>query len=251
MRTLVWGVLPYVVLAVFVLGHVWRWRVDQMGWTTHTSQLLESRLLRLGSPLFHVGMLMVVGGHAIGLLVPASWTETIGISESAYHWVSLVAGGLAGVMTATGLGLLVARRFVAGRLKRVTTRMDKVLYAWLAAVIVLGMATKVGSLLGHGHEYRGTVSVWFRSVFALQPDVEVLATVPFVYQAHALVALGLFALWPFTRLVHVLSVPIGYLARPYVVYRRSSAPVHPPTVPQPRTGADVQADARPRVPLQR
>ena len=32
--------------------------------------------------------------------------------------------------------------------------------------------------------------------------------------------LALFAFWPFTRLVHVWSVPVGYLARPYLVYRR-------------------------------
>ncbi len=251
MTTLLWGVLPYVVLAVFVLGHAWRWRHDQLGWTTHTSQLLESRLLRLGSPLFHVGMLMVVGGHALGLLVPASWTAAVGISEHTYHLVSLVAGGLAGLMTVAGLLLLIARRFVAGRVRRVTTRMDKVLYVWLAAVIALGMGTKVGSLLGHGHEYRGTISVWFRSVFAFDPNVEVLATVPLVYQLHALAALGLFALWPFTRLVHVFSAPLAYVFRPYVVYRRRSTAVPVSRIPRPRTSADVAAERRPKVPAQR
>lgn len=237
MNTLLWVVVPYAALTVFVLGHAWRWRTDQFGWSTHTSQVLESRILRLGSPLFHLGMLMVVGGHALGLLVPASWTEAVGVSESAYHWVSLVAGGTAGVMLTVGLALLVARRFVNGRVRRVTTRMDKVLYVWLTAVILLGMSTKVGSLLGHGHEYRDDVSVWFRGIFALDPSAELMASAPLVYQLHALVAFGLFALWPFTRLVHVFSVPLAYLWRPYVVYRKRppGVDVIPTQVPRPRT----------------
>lgn len=237
MNTLLWVLLPYAALTVFVLGHAWRWRTDQFGWSTHTSQLLESRLLRLGSPLFHLGMLMVVGGHAMGLLVPASWTEKAGISENAYHWVSLVAGGTAGVMLCVGLSLLIARRAVSGRVRRVTTRMDKVLYVWLTAVILLGMSTKVGSLLGHGHEYRDDVSVWFRGIFALDPSAELMASAPLVYQLHALVAFGLFAIWPFTRLVHVFSVPLAYLWRPYVVYRKRPEGVAliPSQVPRPHT----------------
>ena len=235
MTTFLWVVVPYAALAVFVLGHAWRWRTDQMGWSTHTSQVLESRILRLGSPLFHLGMLMVVGGHALGLLVPASWTEAVGVSEDIYHWVSLIAGGTAGVMLTFGLALLVARRLVNGRVRRVTTRMDQVLYGWLVAVILLGMSTKVGSLLGHGHDYREDVSVWFRGIFAFDPSAELMASAPLVYQLHALVAFGLLALWPFTRLVHVFSIPLAYLWRPYVVYRRRPAGVDviPIGVPRP------------------
>ena len=235
MNTFLWVVVPYAALAVFVLGHAWRWRTDQMGWSTHTSQVLESRILRLGSPLFHLGMLMVVGGHALGLMVPASWTEAIGVSEDTYHWVSLIAGGTAGVMLTVGLALLVARRLVNGRVRRVTTGMDKVLYGWLVAVILLGMSTKVGSLLGHGHDYREDVSVWFRGIFALDPSAELMASAPLVYQLHALVAFGLLALWPFTRLVHVFSIPLAYLWRPYVVYRKrpEGVDVVPIGVPRP------------------
>ena len=240
MTTVLWVVIPYAALAVFVLGHAWRWRTDQMGWSTHTSQVLESRILRLGSPLFHLGMLMVVGGHALGLMVPASWTEAVGVSEDTYHWVSLVAGGTAGVMLTVGLALLVARRFVNGRVRRVTTRMDRVLYGWLVAVILLGMSTKVGSLLGHGHDYREDVSVWFRGIFALDPSAELMAGAPLVYQLHALVAFGLLALWPFTRLVHVFSIPLAYLWRPYVVYRKrpEGVDVVPIGVPRPRVHAE-------------
>ena len=97
MNVLLWGALPYVVLAVFVGGLVWRYRYDKFGWTTRSSQLYESRLLRVGSPLFHYGLLMVAGGHVLGLLVPKEVTELFGISEANYHLVSLVVGTLAGV----------------------------------------------------------------------------------------------------------------------------------------------------------
>jgi nitrate reductase gamma subunit len=85
MSTLLWGVLPYVTIAVLVGGTVWRYRYDQFGWTTRSSQLYESRLLRIGSPLFHFGILVVVVGHIIGLVIPASWTSAVGLSETAYH----------------------------------------------------------------------------------------------------------------------------------------------------------------------
>ena len=118
-------VVPYVCLVVFIAGHAWRWRNDQFGWTTHTSQLLESRILRLGSPLFHLGALGVVGGHAVGLIVPASVTKRLGISEHLYHVTAVWAGTLTGTMMVTGLALLAARRVVNGRVRRTTSVMPR------------------------------------------------------------------------------------------------------------------------------
>ena len=94
MNEFLFVVVPYLCLTTFVVGHLWRYRYDKFGWTTRSSQLYENRLLRIGSPLFHFGMLGVVGGHVIGLLVPQSWTDALGISEHTYHVVA-VAGGLA------------------------------------------------------------------------------------------------------------------------------------------------------------
>lgn len=237
MSTLLWIVIPYLCLAVFVGGHAWRWRHDQFGWTTHTSQLLESRILRLASPLFHLGALGVIGGHVIGLLVPASVTEAVHVSEHAYHLVAVWAGTVTGVMMVVGLVLLVVRRIVSTRVRRVTTRMDKVLYLALAAMVVLGMTATVGvNLLGPGYDYRESLAVWFRSVFYLSPRSHLMAEAPLVYQLHALGGFLLLALWPFTRLVHVWSAPIAYLWRPYVVYRARRGAV-PASSPRP---ADVR-----------
>ena len=180
MSTFLWVIVPYICLAIFVIGHFWRYRYDKFGWTTRSSQLYETRLLRWGSPLFHFGMLGVVGGHIIGLLVPESWTDAIGITPEIYHVVAVAGGLIAGLMALVGMAIL--------------------------------------SVGGH-YDYREGVSVWYRSFLAFSPKPELMAEAPLGFQLHALVAFGLFALWPFTRLVHVFSAPIGYLTRPYIVYR--------------------------------
>ena len=222
MTTFLWVIVPYVCLAVFVVGHVWRYRYDKFGWTTRSSQLYEDRLLRIGSPLFHFGMLGVVGGHVMGLVVPQSVTDAVGLDRHTYHVIALVGGIPAGVAAVAGLAILVYRRRTNGPVFSATTRNDKVMYLVLGAVIVLGIwNTIAGSLFQFGGEYnyREGVSPWFRSIFALQPQPELMATAPIGFQAHALLAFLLFAMWPFTRLVHVFSAPLGYMTRPYLVYR--------------------------------
>ena len=205
---------------MFAGGLAWRYRYDKFGWTTRSSQLYESAVLRWGSPLFHFGILLVLLGHLGGLLVPESWTNAVGVSENAYHLVAVFVGTVAGLCTLIGLAILITRRRLVGPVITATTRNDKAMYVVLAGVIVLGLvATVRANALGPGYDYRETVSPWFRSLFTLNPDPAVMAGVPIGFQAHVLVAFALFAFWPFTRLVHAFSAPIGYLTRPYIVYR--------------------------------
>lgn len=228
MNTLLWVVFPYVCLTTFVVGHFWRYKYDQFGWTTRSSQLYEDRLLRWGSPMFHFGILFVVLGHVMGLLVPKSWTDAIGLSQEAYHFMAISVGLLAGFLTLAGLAILVYRRRTTGPVFSATTVMDKVMYAFLVVTILLGLLNTLGwhapginnpaPLVDH-YNYREGVSIWFRQFFTFHPDAELMAAAPLGFQLHALVACALFALWPFTRLVHVFSAPLGYLTRPYVVYR--------------------------------
>ncbi len=219
MSTLLWGVVPYLCLASFVVGHWWRYRYDQFGWTSRSSQLYESTLLRWGGPLFHFGMLGVVAGHVIGLLIPKRWTEAAGISQESYHLVAVVGGLIAGTATLVGLVILIYRRRTIVPVFRVTTRMDKLMYLVLGAVILLGMWNTLGSSVFGHYDYRAGVSLWFRGVFTAHPDPALMTAAPLGFQVHALLACLLFALWPFTRLVHVFSAPVGYLTRPYIVYR--------------------------------
>ncbi|MFG2088642.1 MULTISPECIES: respiratory nitrate reductase subunit gamma [unclassified Spirillospora] len=217
---LLWVALPYVTIAVFVLGHIWRYRYDKFGWTTRSSQLYERRLLRIGSPLFHFGILVVALGHVGGLVIPDGWTEAVGVTEHMYHIVAVVLGTIAGFCTLAGLAILIYRRRTVGPVFAATTRNDKMMYAVLALTILLGLAATVAAnIVGGGYNYRETVSPWFRSVFYLRPDPDLMTGVPILFQLHALSALVLFGIWPFTRLVHMLTAPLGYLTRPYIVYR--------------------------------
>ncbi|MFK5633579.1 MULTISPECIES: respiratory nitrate reductase subunit gamma [unclassified Ornithinimicrobium] len=222
MSTFLWVIFPYICLATFVVGHFWRYRYDKFGWTTRSSQLYEDKLLRIGSPLFHFGILGVAVGHFMGLVVPQDWTDGVGISHELYHFVALAGGIPAGVATLAGLIILVYRRRTTGPVFRATTVNDKVMYAVLGTIIVLGMwNTIAGSLLTIGGEYnyRDGVSPWFRQIFWFQPDASLMAGAPLGFQLHAFLAFLLFAMWPFTRLVHVFSAPLGYVTRPYIVYR--------------------------------
>ncbi|MFC9357567.1 respiratory nitrate reductase subunit gamma [Rhodococcus sp. NPDC057014] len=218
---LFWDIVPYVTLAIFVVGTWWRYRYDKFGWTTRSSQLYESRLLRIGSPLFHFGILVVIGGHVIGLVVPQSWTDAMGMSEHAYHVQALVLGTIAGVATLAGALVLVYRRRTRGPVFTATTWNDKLMYAVLLAAIVAGLATTLlgSGVVGEESNYRETVSPWFRSIWILQPRGDLMAQASLAFHVHVAIALVLFALWPFTRLVHAFSAPVAYLFRPYIVYR--------------------------------
>ncbi len=218
-----WVVIPYVAITVFIVGHIWRYRRDQFGWTSLSTQLLESRLLKWGSPLFHYGALAAIGGHVLGILIPQSFTGAVGIDEHAYHLISAIAGTVAGVAALVGLLILIYRRATVRRVAVTTSYIDLLVYALLLLVIGLGLAETIfhnvlGS--GSGYNYRHTVAIWFRGIFALQDHARLMASAPLIYQLHALSAWAIFALWPFSRLVHVWSIPWQYIGRPYILYRR-------------------------------
>jgi len=223
---LLWVILPYLAIATFVVGHIWRFRRDQFTWTTRSTQLLESRWLKLGSPLFHFGLLAVIGGHVVGILIPESFTESLGISENAYHVFSAVLGTLAGAAMLAGLAILIVRRLRDPRVAATTRGMDVAVMALLAFMVATGMwNTVVENLINGGYNYRETVSPWFRGLFLLDPNASLMTggAIPLSYQLHAIGGWLLIMVWPFSRLVHAWSVPLAYLRRNPIVYR-SRAP---------------------------
>ncbi|HEU4674264.1 MAG TPA: respiratory nitrate reductase subunit gamma [Candidatus Limnocylindrales bacterium] len=217
---LLWVALPYVAIAVFVVGHAWRWRVDQFGWTSRSSQLQESRLLAVGGPVFHYATFAAIAGHVLGILVPASWTAAFGIDEHLYHLIAGSLGTVAGVLVVVGLVVLVVRRVLVPRVAVTTSRTDVAAYLLLAVVIALGLAeTILYTVLGPAYDYRSTFGIWFRGIFLLDPRPELVASAPPIYQVHAILAWLLYMLWPFSRLVHAWSYPILFLGRPWILYR--------------------------------
>lgn len=221
---LLWVAVPYIAIAVFIVGHVWRYRYDKFGWTTRSSQTYENRLLRWGSPMFHFGILFVLIGHAVGLLIPAEWLYAVGVTEQMYHLGATALGTAAAVLTLAGLAILIYRRRTVGPVFLATTRMDKVMYVFLGATLLFGtLATFTHQLFGGGYDYRETISPWVRSILIFQPQPGLMTEAPILFQIHAVCAMALFMLWPFTRLVHVFSAPVQYLFRPYIVYRSRDA----------------------------
>ncbi|MFC9897488.1 respiratory nitrate reductase subunit gamma [Nocardia sp. NPDC127579] len=220
MSIFLWGALPYLVLALLATGLAWRYRYDKFGWTTRSSELYESRLLNIASPMFHYGILFVFLGHIMGLFIPASWTDALHFDEHAYHLVSLFAGTAAGALTVLGIAMLIYRRRTNAGVFHATTRNDKLMYLVLVGAIVTGMFAKLShSSIDEGYDYRSTIAPWARSIFTLRPEVDLMAGAPTAFQIHAVIGMLLFALLPFTRLVHIFSAPVQYLFRPYIVYR--------------------------------
>jgi respiratory nitrate reductase gamma subunit len=223
-EALLWVALPYVSTAIFIGGLIWRYRRDQFGWTSRSTQLLESRLLAPGSILFHYGALAAIGGHFLGILVPETLTNALGITEAYYHIISAGAGTVASIALVAGLVILIYRRVTIRRVWVTTTYLDIAVYILLAVVILLGVWDTVATnTVGGGYDYRSTVAVWFRSLAIFQPNPSVMKSVPMFYQIHASIAWALYALWPFSRLIHAFSYPFQYLGRPYILYRRRFA----------------------------
>jgi nitrate reductase gamma subunit len=222
-----WVILPYAALLTFMIGHIWRWQYDQFGWTSRSTELQEKRLLKWGSPLFHYATFAAIAGHAIGMLIPKSLTEAVGISERAYTLFSGAAGSLAAIGVLIGAGFLVFRRVGVPRVRATTSAVDYLALILLAIIVLTGIyLTLVVQVVGGGYDYRSTVSPWFRGLFTGNPDVEAIASAPIMYQVHAASAWAIFAVWPFSRLVHAWSYPLYYLWRPYILYRHR-VPSHP------------------------
>ncbi|MDQ2623373.1 MAG: respiratory nitrate reductase subunit gamma, partial [Actinomycetota bacterium] len=139
----VYEVLPYVALTIGIAGLVWSRRSNQFSWTARSTELLEGRVLRYASIIFHLGVLAAIGGHVIGILIPRSWTDAVGISETAYHVLAIVTGAIAGFCTLAGLAILIYRRRTVGPVFSATTKNDKFMYVVLTATILFGLSNTV------------------------------------------------------------------------------------------------------------
>lgn len=215
-----WGVYPYISLLVMIVGALYRYDANQLSWTSKSSELLEKRLLTIGSMLFHVGILLVFVGHFLGLLIPIQVYTTLGISSEVYHAGAIFGGGAAGLMAFVGISILLYRRIANARVRRTSDVSDYVADGLLWLVVLLGLVATLGySLLNGPYEYRDSVGPWIRSVLTLHPNVALMAGVPLIFQIHIAASFLLLAVWPFTRLIHAYSAPLAYITRAPLQYR--------------------------------
>lgn len=217
---LLWAVFPYIVFTIFIGGLIYRYQKDQFGWTTKSSELLEKKRLRIGSLMFHWGLMFVLGGHVAGLIVPVTFYNALGISEHFYHNIALIFGLSAGIIAFIGILLLAYRRISVKRIKRTTSIGDWISLFLVIFVIATGLLATSMNVDAHGFDYRTTIAPWLRGLFVFQLQPELMADVPIWFKIHIYSTFALYVAWPFTRLVHAFSFPIRYLNRNYVIYKR-------------------------------
>ena len=211
---IVFGWYPYLCLTVFILGSIVRFDREQYTWKTGSSQLLRRKQLMWGSNLFHVGILVIFVGHFVGLLTPIAVFDALGIGHGFKQVMAIVVGGVAGLACLVGIALLTHRRLVDARIRMTSSFSDIAILLLLFAQLLLGLAT-IPVSLGHldGHEMVKFMD-WAQGVLLLRPDAWTLvADVSPVFKAHLFLGMTIFLVFPFTRLVHIWSVPVWYLGR--------------------------------------
>ena len=208
------AVFPYVAVILAVLVGVYRYFKDRFSYSTQSSQFLESRALFWGSVPWHYGIVIILLAHLLALLFPDPWARLIGAPVRLY---ALEITGLAlGVMTIVGLALLILRRLRNPRAFVVTSAMDWVLLGALFVQVALGFWVALFYRWGSDW-YLHTAVPWLYSLATLDPQTQYVTSLPWAVKLHMLGGFLLIALFPFTRLVHVVVVPITYLWRPYQV----------------------------------
>lgn len=222
LHLIVFGVYPYLALATFLLGSWIRFDHEQYTWKSDSSQLLSKKGMRFASNVFHIGMLGIFFGHLIGLLTPHGVFQALGISDMTHQYLAMYAGGAFGLMVIVGGTLLWLRRLTNPRVRAASRWMDINILGWLVGTAIVGFSTIFWSA---GHAAKGDPTVmlrlaeWVQSIVTLQPNPELLRGVDWIYKLHIFLGLSVFLFFPFTRLVHIWSAPIGYLFRAYQIVR--------------------------------
>jgi nitrate reductase gamma subunit len=208
------GYYPYIALSVLAVGSVLRFDREQYTWRSGSSQLLRRKQLVLGSVLFHVGVLVIFFGHLVGLLTPIWVFDALGVSHGAKQVLAIVVGGVAGVVCVAGALLLLHRRLFDARVRRASSFGDTAILALLTLQVILGLGTIPISAQHLDGEEMVKFMTWAQGIFTFRPYVaELIADAHWVFKAHILIGLTIFLVFPFTRLVHMLSAPVWYLGR--------------------------------------
>lgn len=242
---LAFGWYPYLAVTVLVLGSILRFDASQFSWRSQSSQFLRRRQMVIGSNLFHLGVLILLVGHFVGLLTPVTVLDAAGISHKFKQLMALVVGGLAGVAAFIGCTLLLHRRLFDSRIRRTSSVGDILVLVLIWLQLVLGIATTYWTV----QHLEGTEMVlfmgWAQGIVTFDPDAaDLIVDVALVYKLHIILGLTLFLITPFTRLVHIWSAPIWFLFRPgYQIVRarasrkrRAYSPTHGPAGTAPSYG---------------
>lgn len=208
------GVYPYIALAIFFFGSLARFEREQYSWKTDSSQMLYAGQLRIGNILFHVGILGLFFGHFVGLLTPVAVWDALGVSHGFKQMVAVVMGGIFGISALIGMVILLVRRLGNPRIRAVTKAADKLVSLWILLTLLLGLSTIFISVEHTDGHLMLVLMTWAQHIVTFQGGTaELMAQVPLLFKAHLFMGMTLFVIFPFTRLVHVWS---GFGALTYI-----------------------------------
>lgn len=213
---LIFTVFPYLCLVTFVVGHSYRYVTDRYAWNAHSSEFLEKKSLFWGSVLFHGGILLTFVGHAGGLLVPQKYYDLFGIDSRMHLAIAHWTGEVVGVAAFCGCLLLLWRRISNPRVRAAGTLNDLITLGGLALVIAGG----VYNVFFGNYNVLTSVAPWIRGIVTFRPDPELMRPVPLSFKIHVTAAWALLGFSPFSRLVHIWSVPVFYFFRTRLLFRR-------------------------------
>lgn len=221
-NTILFAVIPYLAVVLAVGGGIARYRLDRFSYSSQSSQFLESRSLFWGSVFWHYGILAILAAHVLAVVFWSQWSQLVGDPNRLYA-LEVIGLSLALVALA-GLAVLWVRRLTVRRVTAVTTPLDWVVLVVLAAQVILGVWIALGYRWGSDW-YVYTIVPWLHSLVKLHPQVDYVVNLPTIVRVHAVLGFAIVALFPFTRLVHVVTYPVTYLWRSYqvVVWNRRPA----------------------------
>lgn len=214
------GVFPYIAGTVFLVGSLARYDRDQFTWKTSSSQLLRSKGFALGNRLFHIGVIFLFFGHLIGLLMPHGLYPYLGLTPASKQLMAMVAGGIFGTLALIGSTILLHRRLTDERVRATSSSADVLILVVLYVQLILGMLTIAFSADHMDGSLMLSLSDWAQALVTFKANPSLyLVNVPFLYKLHLFLGLVIFLIFPFTRMVHVWSVPFQYVGRRYQIVR--------------------------------
>lgn len=216
------GIYPYIALAIFLLGSLIRYDREQYTWKSESTQVLHRGSLRWASALFHIGVIGLFFGHAVGLLTPVTVWDSLGIAHGTKQIVAMAGGGIMGLICLAGIVMLLVRRFTSDRLRRVTNLKDKVVLLWILATLLLGLGSIFTSFDHLDGETMVSLMRWAQHIVTFRGDAAAyILEAPVVFKLHLFMGMSLFVIFPFTRLVHVWSGfgALSYLGRAFQLVR--------------------------------
>lgn len=221
LNNLLFGVYPYIAIIVFVVGSWIRFDREQYTWKADSSQMLNSKNFRLASNLFHIGVIFILFGHLFGLLTPQSVYHHF-ISSPNKQLVAMVSGGIFGLICLVGLVMLIRRRLTDDRVRVNSKKSDIMILFLLLIQLVLGLISIFVSMAHLDGSVMIQLANWAQSIVTFQPMQAAgsIESVSIIFKLHIFIGLTMVLVFPFTRLVHIISVPVWYLGRCYQVVRQ-------------------------------